>query len=99
MDSIQQDWNPIDKVKAISCHYFWEKWLRTDGRAQGGEVISDGDKSDADENETTSDDEDQECDDQDIVIRDFDVTIFEETRTIAFIPNEALELQVSDIWL
>ena len=85
------------KVKAISCHYFREKWLRTDGQAQGGEVISDGDESDADENETTSDDEDQECDDQDIVIRDFDATIFEETCTIAFIPDEALELQVGDI--
>ena len=74
MDSIQQDWNPIDKAKAISCNYFREKWLRTDGQAQGGEVISDGDESDADENETTSDDEDQECDDQDIVVRDFDAT-------------------------
>ena len=43
-----------DKVKAISCHYFREKWLRTDGQTQGGEVISDGDENDADENETTS---------------------------------------------
>ena len=86
-----------DKVKAISCHCFREKWLRTDGQAQGGEVISYGDESDADENETTSDDEDQECNDQDIVIRDFDATIFEETCTIAFIPDEALELQVGDI--
>ena len=50
-----------NKMKAISCHYFREKWLPTDGQAQGGEVISDGDESDTDENETTSDDEDQEC--------------------------------------
>ena len=64
----------------IGCHYFREKWLRTDGQAQGGEVISDGDESDDDENETTSDDEDQECDDQDIVIRDFDATIFEQLK-------------------
>ena len=86
-----------DKVKAISCHYFRGKWLRTDGRAQGGEVISDGDESGADENETTSDDEDQECDDQDIVIRGSDATNFEETCTIASMPDEALELQVGDI--
>ena len=86
-------------MKAISCHYFREKWLRTDGQVQGGEVISDGDEIDADENETTSDDEDQDCacDDQDIVIRDFDATIFEETCSIAFIPDEVLELQVGDI--
>ena len=38
-------------MKAISCHYFREKWLRTDGQAQGGEVISDGDESDVDEND------------------------------------------------
>ena len=86
-----------DKVKAISCHYFREKWFRTDGQTQGGEVISDGDENDADENETTSDDEDQECGEQDIVIRDFDATAFEETCTMAFIPDEALELQVGDI--
>ena len=36
-------WRPL-----ISCHYFREKWLRTDGQAEGGEVISDGDESDAD---------------------------------------------------
>ena len=60
-------------------------------------VISDGDECDADENETTSDDKDQECDDQDIVIRDFDATAIEETCTIVFIPNEALELQVGVI--
>ena len=78
--------------------YLTQHGLNTTG-FQGGEVISDGDESDADENETTSDDEDQECEcgDQDVAIRDFDATAFEETCTIAFIPNEALELQVGDI--